>query len=364
MGNYFSHIFFMFKAKGASVILWIGHGKVFLFSLMMSVLSGIIAICMYEIPVCDWKLSVNEILRTDTAKIRYQVSIQWDYGMKKMKKYKAIDTYEATLWTYIPEIISDSNKTTYKLQNETDSICNLMNRQHNNDYHKEIPFDSVNSIIKIEIIENVPPNTYLNRILPPGSERHDIRLTNCTPQEYSRFVSCSESKKSVNRETGDKQLEAITYVAILTDGINNPIDLPSLECWIHPEIYSLYDISQGYFHINLSVPNNPTLELNLGGAVDYFDISPEPDRRTMSSIIFSDPQKIKSIEKDGLWLFAKFAQLENLQIFRMFIITTILGFFVALTFSSLSKFLRFNSRRFRIEQNKIIRNKKMSIKKN
>ena len=38
----------MFKAKGASVILWIGHGKVFLFSLMMSVLSGIIAICMYE----------------------------------------------------------------------------------------------------------------------------------------------------------------------------------------------------------------------------------------------------------------------------------------------------------------------------
>lgn len=75
--------------------------------------------------------------------------------------------------------------------------------------------------------------------------------------------------------------------------------------------------------------------LNFGGATDFSATYPSPDRIDMSSIFYSDVEKLKIIAEKGLIFNAKFRELENLQMIRLFFITTLLGFIIGLLFSSL-----------------------------
>ena len=158
----------------------------------------------------------------------------------------------------------------------------------------------------------------------------------------------------VDTITGLDSFGALCYVAFVDSGQNKPIEIPSSPSLTEPSILSLYDISQSYFRFTIDVPaeqNGAKLEFDFGGATEFSGIYPKPDVITMSSIIYTDLNKLSYICDNGLWLHAKFNQMENVQILRMFIITTLWGFFVALAFSSAFKSLKLSSRKYKIKLN-------------
>jgi hypothetical protein len=118
-----------------------------------------------------------------------------------------------------------------------------------------------------------------------------------------------------------------------------------LESLNEPLFYSLYDISQKYFHLTIELPDdfeskNCFIDVDFGGVVELSNIYPEPDVKTMSGFKYFNKDKIDYIRKNDLWLHIKSPQWENLQILRLFVVTTVWGFFVALTFSSLWRYLK------------------------
>ena len=117
------------------------------------------------------------------------------------------------------------------------------------------------------------------------------------------------------------------------------------------------NISMFSYYLSLYIEKQTysnSINIDFGSVVELSEIDPVPDVKTMSGIRYKDPKKIRQIKEFGLWVHTKFAQLENLQILRMFIVTTLWGFFTALMFSSLWQFLRIRSRRYRIRKNKEI----------
>ena len=104
------------------------------------------------------------------------------------------------------------------------------------------------------------------------------------------------------------------------------------------KLFSYHDISQSNYYIKLNLPSykkGDGLKIDFGGATDISPIYPSPDRIEMSSIFYNDVEKLKIIADRGLMFNAKFRELENLQMIRLFFITTLLGFLIGLFFSSL-----------------------------
>ena len=110
-----------------------------------------------------------------------------------------------------------------------------------------------------------------------------------------------------------------------------------------PSWFRLEDISQVYYDLKLEslTVDSIILKFEFVGATDFSIMKPQPDKITMSSIEFSDPQKILDIKLNGLKFHAKFKELENKQYIRVFFVTTILGglllIFFALLFSGIIK---------------------------
>lgn len=94
-----------------------------------------------------------------------------------------------------------------------------------------------------------------------------------------------------------------------------------------PTWYALEDITQKYydFHLISATIDSVQLKFDFVGATDFSLIQPEPDVITMSSIEFTNPDKIFEIKRRGLQFYAEFKELKNLQTIRMFAVTTILG---------------------------------------
>ena len=68
-----------------------------------------------------------------------------------------------------------------------------------------------------------------------------------------------------------------------------------------------------------------SLTFNYIGPTEFSDMYPEPDRREVSKITFTDSTKLCYIIDNGLRFHVKFSDMENIQQIRMFIITLILG---------------------------------------
>ena len=103
-------------------------------------------------------------------------------------------------------------------------------------------------------------------------------------------------------------------------------------------LFSKHDISQSNYFIKMQLPSykkGDGLKIDFGGATDFSATYPSPDRIDMSSLFYSDVEKLKIIAEKGLIFNAKFRELESLQMIRLFFITTLLGFLIGLLFSSL-----------------------------
>lgn len=104
-----------------------------------------------------------------------------------------------------------------------------------------------------------------------------------------------------------------------------------------PSWFRLEDISQVYFDLKLQslTVDSIILKFEFVGATDFSIMTPQPDKITMSSIEFSDPQKILDIKLNGLKFHARFKELENKQSIRLFFVTAILGGLILMLFAIL-----------------------------
>jgi hypothetical protein len=206
-----------------------------------------------------------------------------------------------------------------------------------NHYNTEI-WDSVFSIFAIDLIESkslrdkrsykrpssfiISDKVIISRIDYTMSERITIES-----RSYSEFVDTLSGLESINTKC---------YVA-LTESNTNSIHIDHSKNLSKPSLNSLYDISQSYFKFTIDVPTEMEgggLIFDFGGAIELSKIYPEPDKCTMCGMEYTSLSKIEYIRNHGLWFHTKFKQMENLQILRMFVLTTLLGLFVALLFTS------------------------------
>ena len=72
------------------------------------------------------------------------------------------------------------------------------------------------------------------------------------------------------------------------------------------------------------------LEIDCTGATDFSEMYPQPDLTTMSSIIFTDEEKIRIIKRNGLKFHAEFKELKNKQNARVFVLSAVMSALIAL----------------------------------
>lgn len=105
------------------------------------------------------------------------------------------------------------------------------------------------------------------------------------------------------------------------EGIDNPL--------VCPKWYSMFDISQSYFDISLTCVSidSVVLKFDFVGATDFSEMRPKPDIVGMSSITFSNSQKIEQIKKNGLVFHAHFKEKDGIQTIRLFAVTAMMCVF-------------------------------------
>ena len=93
-----------------------------------------------------------------------------------------------------------------------------------------------------------------------------------------------------------------------------------------PGWFTLHDISQGYYNIELHTASIDSIHLTIDfvGAVSLWP-SVEPDEMRGTSISYTDPLKILKIRNEGLLLYIESKELANKQTIRVFAVTALLS---------------------------------------
>lgn len=367
----FSPICLAFMAKGSSFVLAWGHRCTFVMSFLLSVALGVIIVCMYEVPVYPTQIGIWELEGGGDEHYYTNMYLDYDYGMGFNEKYRPnfTPTYGADII-----VVKDSaqNKTSYTTHSYSwlpinyrykDSLKDVLRREYAND---EL-CDSLSPFFFVHEKSSIPSRYFLGKRILPGNVQFCYTTVHRSDKSYNYLPNNKEDSlrgKSVlyvysntdSVEKGITYTESTKYLGINKKGDGVEFSLTNYVKRSKPRLNSPYDISQAYFQYNIRFPrtslHRSLLEIDFGGATSFSNIAPQPDSTTMSAIFYYDEEKFKEIEKNGLWLHAQFRQLENLQILRMFVITTLWGFFVALTFSSGWKVLRRMCRKFRLKHRK------------
>ena len=82
------------------------------------------------------------------------------------------------------------------------------------------------------------------------------------------------------------------------------------------------------------------LEIDYNSPMNFMNIYPEPDEKTVSGILYESPEKISYIKKKGLYIYAEAITMKSLQDSRNFILSTGIGAIATLIFSILYKIVR------------------------
>ena len=363
--NSFIQVFVAFKAFTSNLVLKIGCRVTFLFSLFVSILLGILIVYLYEVPVKDVQIYAHKT-KGGNEKNYSILKMNMNYGVgltdKYMKNYQSgvkLDIIVTDNWRkhsnrYIEFTQYTNNVLGINFPYDPTKIDKLFRDSAGKDFT-----DSIMSIYAIHLTESKLPRTIGSIKTEDSFETYktlvNTRYGKQTINQSDKFSAIyKKTNNCVDSITGLDSFGALCYVAFVDSGQNKPIEIPSSPSLTEPSVLSLYDISQSYFRFTIDVPaeqNGARLEFDFGGATEFSGIYPKPDVITMSSIIYTDLNKLHYICDNGLWLHAKFSQMENFQILRMFIMTTLWGFFVALAFSSAFKSLKISSRKYRIKLN-------------
>lgn len=366
----FPQIYISFKTHTSNIILWWGYGMTSLVSLIVSIIIGYKTIQLYEVPIKDVQIYAHKVLGGE-EKDYSLLEMKMDYGLGLTKKYKK--SYEPGIRLYIYQTDdwrkNDSvravtfrsyiNKATGRnfSYNYKEVLKYLKNREIQKFGNDEF-MNSVMSIFAVHSIESKLPRTNFEESpidsfeiykTKPGVKIGEYKIQG----EEKLSAVYQKTFFMVDSITGLDSYGSMSYVAFRDSGENRPVVIPNSPSLTKPSLFSLFDISQSYFRFTIGVPSDmrgTLLDFDFGGATDFSKIYPEPDLISMSGFAYNDPDKISYIYDRGLWFHATFKQMENIQIIRMFVMTTLLGFFVALSFTSAFKGLKYASRRYRIRR--------------
>lgn len=93
-----------------------------------------------------------------------------------------------------------------------------------------------------------------------------------------------------------------------------------------PRWFNNFDISQSYYDIKFDTNlDSGRISMDFVGVTEFSKIAPEPDTITMSSIIYTNKDKIKVLKDNGLKFHAKHIELQNFQNSRVFFITAVMS---------------------------------------
>lgn len=360
------HIMTKVKNKCAKFILGIDHGWKIILTLIPVIFFGFISFFYYKVPVKDTQITIKKIYGKDYT-IGCDLDIGLNYGYTDIKKYQRESMYG--IGALISKVNKVENKKVKKVGFVSDSIFStkLALKIFNDSissHNPNFPY-TINSIYGIYLRQNSPSIIFWLYEQPTVIDKRNFKYAYYDRKnnykildlenDYYRYI---HPGKFFNTQTFEWNYTNLQYIYLIENTNQFALNIPILESFTRPSFFqSLYDISQSYFHFDLDIPTNlknNRIEINFGSVIDISNIFPEPDIKAMDTFCYTDSAKISIIKENGLWVHTKFAQLENLQILRMFIVTTLWGFFTALMFSSLWQFLRIRSRRYRIRKNKEI----------
>ena len=150
------------------------------------------------------------------------------------------------------------------------------------------------------------------------------------------FVSYGQKKNSSHNA-------AYTYIPPTDSVIYQSVSL-SRTAFSDPNVFfTAEDISRaveilwidGRKNSNRTKIKLKSLTFDYIGPADFSNMSPEPDVKDVSKIVFNDPQKLDEILEKGLRFHVKFPDMENVQQMRMFGITLVVGGLLGLLFGAL-----------------------------
>lgn len=375
----FTNVFTTILTFFSNCVLSMGRGITLIFSLIISLFLAILIYFLYEVPVKDIQIYTHKVWGYKGGKDYSHLRINLDYGMDLTKKYKKDFKPGIELYLY-PRGGKDysgraafyNDAVTYNggkgvwFNYDCKSIIQLFSDSTHKIKPLVVKLDSAKidtiPIFVVSYIESKLPRSYNNietielDSFNIGDKGNVFIEKDSTLIMGRRFSSVRmESFNHVDTITGLDSYEIKCYVANYVNGNvePNPIYIPSSPALTKANVFSLYDISQSYFHLIIDVPtecDSSLLDFDFAGAIDLSNIEPTPDEIHMSGFRYTDSKKIAQIRNRGLWMHISFKQMANFQIIRMFIITTLFAFFVTITLTTAYSLLQHKSRRYRIKR--------------
>jgi hypothetical protein len=167
--------------------------------------------------------------------------------------------------------------------------------------------------------------------------KHNTERKTSEPEIKNDSIRCATSIKTVGKskvrwdalegptkEWDVNKVYGQEYYAKRTATYHGIMSRPS-------KVRSPYDISQCYYKLNFTGNfDKEVIIFDFIGATHFSEMWPEPDKKTMSSIEFSDLEKIKEIEMNGLTFHAQFPELQNWQSARVFLLTALMSAILAI----------------------------------
>lgn len=359
----FLQIWIAFKTFSSRSILKVGDGIKFVLSLAASLFLAYELYICYEIPIRDVQIYVHKLYGL-CSNDNIKLSLNMNYGGNLTSRYRKDFQTGITLSIDNPNIWDHKDKTVFCasdkfvyaqgehiLRRVDYPLLDILKTMKD-----MLPSDTSNiySLYAAHVIESKMPRYNYNY----SGKEEKIQYVNAIYQRDSmksdsivkfEMASKFEMKEVLDSVTKLESTMASGYFCKSDPNADLSVLLPSTKSMTNFRFLDPFDISQCYYHLTLDIPqggNNSKLVIDFGGSTDFSEMHPIPDKITMSSIEFTDSLKIRRIGLDGLWMHAKFNHLENLQIMRLFVITTALGFCLALMFSAGWSWLALRSRRY------------------
>lgn len=204
--------------------------------------------------------------------------------------------------------------------------------------HKRDTIHIANSKSIIPRTELIQVKNELNGLIDGNDQSHSwfyikIKQSHTLFKQFLRFKiepSWQKLGDIFEKNTYDGQ-ERVYYI-LSKDSVGYQISgTNSYHQLVKPSIFSLYDMSQSYFNISLNGEfDRGYLEIDCTGATDFSDMYPQPDKTTMSSVIFTNEEKIRIIKSYGLKFHTEFKELKNKQNARVFVLSAVMSALIAI----------------------------------
>lgn len=314
-------------------------------------------IAFNEVPVRKYELSVQKLFN-NSPQDSFCLSINIGYDGKSSKAL--FPEYKKGVKLHIVPVKDttiDSMKSTENLYMFPNMVENFEFCPRDRNIRKIISFiDSVKASYIIRSSEAIYPNnlSFIKDII-----RDTLAFDFKVKTKKDSIIHPKQfeiRKKKVIYDKGIKTLEAVCLVGITNIDMMHQINVESSKELTGYRFFSDYDISQSNYFIRFMLPNSlpkggNALSVEFNGATEFSEMYPKPDRTTLTSIFYDDPDKLKQIGGNGLYFNARHRELESLQMVRLFFITTILGFLLGLFFSSIWNLLILCAESFRKKLN-------------